>query len=148
MLDPEVRERADQRFQRALDETGARDPRDFYRERLRAIRDLNRDAFDRARGYFETRLIPAVAEDDSDPVAEWMDYGRVLAELTQQGATVRIDPSGRSHPYARPVPLEDLVLHLPVSVREPALPVALPPELSPAQRATFDLLVKGAKRRS
>jgi hypothetical protein len=59
---------------------------------------------------------------------------------------VEIDPTGLAHPYSPPVPADRLVLHLPTSAREPALLVGLPPTLSPAQRASFDLLVKGAVR--
>ncbi|HZG43453.1 MAG TPA: hypothetical protein VEY93_10855, partial [Longimicrobium sp.] len=58
------------------------------------------------------------------------------------GRTVQIDGTGRSREYARPVPLDALVLHLPTSAGAPALVVALPPRLTPHQRAAFDLLVR------
>jgi hypothetical protein len=146
MSDERERERAEARLVEALARTGGRDPREYYRERLRALRDRDEQAFQRAREYYETRLLPAVAREESDPLAEWLDYGRLLAELTAPGRTVEIDPSGLAHPYAPPVPADRLVLHLPTSAREPALLVGLPPTLSPAQRASFDLLVKGAVR--
>jgi hypothetical protein len=128
----------------ALARTGSRDPREYYRERLRALRDRDEQAFQRAREHYEMRLLPAVAREDSDPLAEWLDYGRILAELTTPGRAVEIDPTGLAHPYSPPVPADRLVLHLPTSAREPALLIGLPPALSPAQRASFDLLVKGS----
>lgn len=141
MADEELTRRADARFDRARETTGARDPRDFYRQRLRELKDRDPVAFRRAVDHYDTKLIPAVAGEDSDPIAEWLEYGRLLAELTAPGATVQIDPSGRASPYAPPVDIDRLVLHLPASGRERAIPVGLPPTLSPAQRATFDLLV-------
>lgn len=142
MSDDPLRRTADENFARALARTGARDPRDYYRQRLRELRERDERAFRRALDYFENRLVPAVAEGRSDPIAEWLEYGRVLAQLTADGQTVQVDPSGRARPYAPPVPLDHLVLHLPTSAREPALAVGLPPQLSPAQRAAFELLVK------
>jgi hypothetical protein len=142
--DSELKDRAEQRFLDALRASGARDPRDFYRDRLRELRARDEAAFQRALQYYEERLIPAVAAEDSSPVAEWLEYGRVLAHLSIEGRTVQIDPSGRAHAYAPPVPPDHLVLHLPTAAREPALLVGLPPQLSPAQRATYALLVKQA----
>lgn len=134
--------RADFRFERALQAAEARDPRDFYRERLRELRERDEQAFRRAVEHYESRLIPAVADEGSDPLAEWLEYGRLLAELTTPGETVQIDPTGRASPYSPPVSVDRLVLHLPASAREKAIPVGLPPQLSPAQRAAFDLLVQ------
>lgn len=143
VTEQETKERADQRFEAALEKTGARDPRDFYRERLKELRGRDAAAFRRAVDYYETHLIPAVAQEDTDPLAEWLEYGRVLAELSAPGRTLQIDTTGRAHDYAPPVPLDHLVLHLPTAAREPALVVGLPSELSTAQRATYDLLVTG-----
>ncbi len=141
MADQETRNAAERRFAEALKVTGARDPRDFYRERLRELRSSDQRAFQRAMDHFEQVLLPAVARENSDPVGEWLEYGCLLAALVEPGSAVRIDPTGRSRPYARPVPLEELVLHLPTSGKKKALAVGLPPELSPAQRATYALLV-------
>jgi hypothetical protein len=145
MATQDVRERADRRFEEALKATGARDPRDFYRTRLKELRERSPDAFRRALAYFEERLTPAVAAEGSDPVAEWLEYGRFLATLFAQGRTVQVDAAGRAAAYAPPVPLDHLVLHLPDAAAERALVVGLPPELSPAQRATYDLLVSGSQ---
>lgn len=138
----DLRARADERFERALRETGARDPRNFFRDQLRDLRARDADAFQQALTYFNQRLIPAVADDGSDPIAEWLEYGRVLASLSVPGRTVQVDASGRARDYARPVPMDALVLHLPTSAGAPALVVAIPAKLTPHQRATYELLVK------
>lgn len=142
MSDADLRARADARFQAALEASGARDPREFYREQLRALRAADRQAYDRALSYYEERLIPAVAAEDSDPLGEWLEYGRLLASLSLPGRTVLIDPSGGAADYARPVPADALALHLPESAGRPALLLGAPPKLSPAQRASYELLVK------
>ena len=145
MATQETRDRADRRFEEALKQTGARDPRDFYRKRLRELREQDAEAFRRALAYFEERLIPSVAAEGSDPVAEWLEYGRYLAGLAARGTTMQVDPMGVALPYAPPVPRDHLVLHLPDAASAKALVVGLPPELSPAQRATYDLLVSGSQ---
>lgn len=137
-----VQEIAEERFNAAMERTGARDPRPFYREQLKELKALDADAYQQGAAYYQSTLIPRVAEEDSDPIAEWLEYGRFLASLRARGETVQIDPSGRSAPYRKPAPLDHLVLHLPSSAREPGLPVGIPQELSPAQRASYDLLVK------
>jgi len=138
----DLRARADERFEHALRQAGARDPRDFFRDMLRDLKAANPDAFRRALRYFEETLIPTVADEESDPLAEWLEYGRVLATLTTLGRTVQVDASGRARPYARPAPPDALVLHLPENASHRAMVLGLPPKLSAHQRATFDLLVK------
>jgi len=141
----ELRTRADNRFQEALDRTGARDPRDFYRQRLRELRERDADAYERAIRYFEDRLIPAVADQASDPLTEWLEYGRFLAGLVAPGRTVQVDAGGRARDFEAPVGSDRLVLHIPSSTRDAVMVVGLPPQLSPAQRATYDLLVAGRR---
>lgn len=142
MTDSDLRARAEARYLEALERAGARDPREYYRDRLRELRARDAGAYQRALEHYERRLLPAVARGDSDPLAEWLEYGRLLAELTAGGRTVQVDASGRAHPYAPPAPADALVLHLPTAAREPALLVGLPRRLSPAQRATYELLVR------
>jgi hypothetical protein len=143
MADSPLRAQADRRFEEALAAHGARDPREFYRDQLRGLRERSPQAFEQAVRYYESTLIPGVARAGSDPLAEWLEYGRVLAELSAPGRPVQIDPSGAAAPYSPPVPPDQLVLHLPNASREPAQPIGLPALLSPAQRAAFDLLVRG-----
>lgn len=146
MADAPLRARADERFAAALLEAGARDPRDFYRKQLVALKAADPAAYRRALSYFEDELIPAVARDDSRPLDEWAEYGRVLANLAAPGGrTVQIDAEGRASEYGRPVAADALVLHLPDRTNQPAIVVALPAALTPAQRANFDLLVRQAQ---
>lgn len=141
-MDDDLRALAERRFEEALERTGARDPREFLRGQLRALRSDDAEAYRRALAYYEETLIPAVAAEGSDPLGEWLEFARVLAELTTPGRAVAVDPTGRADDYARPAPPDALVLHLPAAEGRPALPLGLPPELSPHQRAAFDLLVR------
>ena len=140
----ELTERADRVLEEALEATGARDPREFYRERLRELKQANPEGYQEAVSYYRETLIPAVANGDARPLEAWTEYGRVLAEAVTPGRTVSIDATGLAHPYEGPEP-DRLVLHLP-SGSGRALLVGLPPELSPAQRATFDVLVAGKQK--
>lgn len=136
------RERADRRFAEALREVGIPDPRERYRDWLRELRNRDETAFRKALEYFEQQLVPAVADPDSDPFREWTEYGLRLAQRLRPGSVVRVDASGLSRPADANAPLDELVLHLPTSTREKALPIRLPARLSPAQEATVELLVR------
>lgn len=140
----DIRESAQRRFEEALATTGARDPRDFYRKRLRELKESDPLAYRSATEYFEETLIPRVAG-EADPIAEWTEYGRFLAERVSPGQTVRIDTSGRSWEYSPPASPDDLILQLPHASGSPSLLVGLPRELSPAQQASYALLVTGAR---
>jgi hypothetical protein len=138
----ELRAAADARFQVELERSGARDPREFYRETLRSLREQDASAYRRALEYYETTLLPEAARENGDPIGAWLEYGRYLASLTAPGEAVQVDPTGRRLPYAPPVPLDHLVLYLPTAMRQPAMAIGLPPSLSDAQRAAFALLVQ------
>lgn len=140
-----VEERAEARLDAVLKETGARDPRDFYRVQLRELRSEDRAGYGAAVEYYKETLLPRVADPAVDPLAAWTDYGRHLASLRAQGRTVSIDTTGRAAAYASPVDRSSLVLHLPDDRKRPALLVGLPGELSAAQRATYDWLVSGRR---
>jgi hypothetical protein len=141
MTRPDLRAAATRRLEEALRERGARDPRDYYRELMKELRERDPAAFGEANRYYDEVLLPRLADDSLDPLGEWLEYGTVLAGLMVAGEAVQIDPSGRSLPYAGPVPPDAMVLHLPRSSRMPALAIGLPPTLSAPQRATYDLLV-------
>lgn len=145
-MDEAMKETADRRFRTALEESGARDPRDYYRERLRELKAEDPDGYERAVARYEEELIPSIAEGGADPMEAWRAYGRLIAELTARGRTVEVDPSGRSHAYDPPVAPDRLVLHLPDEKKRRALLVSLPAEPSDAQRATYDLLVRGKQK--
>ena len=140
----ETTQAADRALEAAIEETGARDPREFYRERLKELKQSDAAGYERAVAYYRETLIPSVAE-GAPALDAWTEYGRMLAEVSAPGKTVSIDETGRSHPYDGP-DLTRLVLHLPEKAGR-AILVALPPDLSPAQRATYDVLVAGKQRR-
>lgn len=142
-MDEELKQKADERFELALEESGARDPRDHYRQQLRELKASDPEAYEEGVRHYEEELLPDVASGDADPVAAWERFGLRIAELTAEGRTVEIDRTGRSHAYDPPSEQERMVLHLPHDQKEKALLVSLPPEPSTAQRATYDLMVRG-----
>lgn len=144
-MSDDAMQRADRNLEKALAASGARDPRDFYRDRLRELKKANPEGYERAVRYYRETLIPAVASGDQDPLGAWTEYGRKLAEALVQGRTVTIDQTGRAHPFEEPR-ADRLVLHLPDQRGGRALLVGLPPELTPAQQATYDVLVSGKQR--
>ena len=135
---------AGRRLEAALEAHGARDPREFYRERLRELKEADSAAYEQAVSYYRDTLIPSIATGDAEPLDAWTEYGRRLAVALAPGHTVRIDETGRAHTYERPS-RTDLVLQLPDGKGRAVL-VALPSKLSPAQRASYDVLVSGKTR--
>jgi hypothetical protein len=142
-MDEELHKTADERFERALASSGARDPREYYRERLRSLKQADAAAYERAVQYYRETLVPSVASEDGDPLTAWQEYGRFIAELTARGRTVEVDRTGKAHPYHPPTPGDRLVLHIPEGRTTRAMLVGLPAEPSAAQMATYDLLVLG-----
>lgn len=145
-MDEVQKKEADRRFEAALKESGARDPRDFYRTVLRELRQGNPKGYQKAVDHFQNILVPSIASGDSEPLWAWREYGRLIAEVTIQGRTVAIDETGKAEPFDPNAPLDRLVLHLPEARGRKALLVSLPTDPSPAQRASYDLLVTGKHR--
>jgi hypothetical protein len=143
MDDP--RTTADARLDQALAGADIRDPRPGCRDRLRALRAVDADAFSQALAYFETTLVPAIAG-GAEPLSEWVDYGRFLAERGGGGSgrVLALDASGRARPY-EPPPAGELVLFVPGDTRRPVTPLLEPQTLSAPQQATLDLLVRGRR---
>ena len=139
---------ADRRLEEALAARGARDPREFYRARLRELKQAHPTGYAEAVAYYKNTLLPAVAGGDAPPLQAWTEYGRRLAEATAPGRTVAVDATGRARPYVSPPAEGDLILHLPDPSADGyrALLVGLPAEPTPAQRATFDVLVEGKQK--
>jgi hypothetical protein len=135
---------ADAALEAALQASGARDPREFYRERLRELKRLRPHEYDSAAAYYTETLIPQVARGEREPLEAWTEYGRRLAVALAPGRTVGIDETGSARPWEGG--LDRLVLHLPDENGARALLVGLPPQLSDAQRATYDVLVAGKQR--
>ncbi len=146
MMDQELHDRADQIFEDALGKTGAKDPREFYRKRLREMKAENPDAYGEAVAYYQNELVPSIAEAGDDPLMAWQQFGCRMAELTVTGTPIEIDTTGRRRPYAPPTPADRMVLHIPQGSKGRALIIGLPPELSAAQLATYDLLVAGRQK--
>jgi hypothetical protein len=136
---------AERALETALAEAGARDPREFYRERLRELKRSRPEEYQKAVAYYTETLLPGVAEKPQDALVAWTEYGRRLAEALAPGRTVEIDESGRARPYDGSAGGR-LILHLPKDGGARALLVALPRTLSLAQRATYDVLVSGKQR--
>jgi hypothetical protein len=136
---------AEDALEAALAASGARDPREFYRERLRELKRLRPQEYQSAVSYYTDTLIPQVAGGERDPLEAWTEYGRRLAVALAPGRTVGIDPTGRAHAWEGKQH-DQLVLHLPDEKGARALLVGLPPTLSDAQRATYDVLVAGKQR--
>ena len=145
-MDPAIKEAADRRFDEALESTGARDPREFYRKALRELKEVDSAAYDRAVGHFQEVLVPSIASGGAEPLAAWREYGCLIAEATAEGRTVEVDETGLSGPFTPESPLDRMVLHLPDGRGGRAILVSLPPNPTPAQRATYDLLVMGKHR--
>jgi len=144
-MSDEITRQADQALEAALEVSGARDPREFYRERLRELKQADTDGYQEAVAHYRDTLIPSVADGSAAPLDAWTEYGRRLAEALSPGRTVSIDETGKEHPYEGP-DLSRLILHVPDHTGTRALLVGLPPNLSAAQRATFDVLVSGKHR--
>jgi len=138
---------ADAALEAALTASGARDPREFYRERLRELKRASPGEYESAVAYYRDTLIPEVAAGEGDPLHAWTEYGRRLAAALAPGRTVGVDETGLAHEYQGPE-RDRLVLHLPHANGARALLVGLPPSLTPAQRATYDVLVDGKQRSS
>lgn len=138
--------RAEVRLEEAITAAGARDPREFYRARLKQLREQSIEAYHKAVEHYRGVLVPSIADDEAEPLAAWTEYGRQLALLSAEGRTLTLDTSGLARPYEAPADRDALVLHLPDDRRQKALVVGLPIELSPAQRAAYDWLVAGRNR--
>ncbi len=94
----DIRARADARLEEALAAAGMADPRPASRDRLKALNAASSTAFARAVDYFEHTLVPAVAG-GAEPLTQWLEYARVLAEASGPGRTVIVDRGGRARPY-------------------------------------------------
>lgn len=136
---------ADRRLEEALAATGARDPREFYRERLRDLKREDAHGYEQAVEHYKEVLIPEVGSGRADPLEAWTEYGRRLAQALAPGRTVVIDATGRARTWEGPT-AKELVVHLPEARGGRALLVGLPADLSDAQRATYDVLVAGKQR--
>lgn len=140
------RKEAERRLEEALASSGARDPREFYRDMLRQLKADSVPNYHRAVEYYDAVLVAEIASGGKEPLRAWLGYGRTLAELMAPGLTVDVDRSGLSRPHDPDDCGDHLVLHIPEARNRRAILVGLPVELSGAQRATYDFLVRGKQR--
>ncbi len=134
---------ADSRYSEAVASTGARDPREFYREMLRTLRERSEAEYAEAVAGYQEGVVRGIAERGIDPLEAWLAFGVELAGRVHPGRAVVIDSSGRAAPFSPPPRWEALILHLPEARGVRAIPVSIPPRPSDAQKATLDLLVRG-----
>lgn len=139
----ELQARANACLEDSLATSPLQDPRSSYRDRLRTLKAQDSAAFERALRYFQEVLVPRVADQTGDPLAEWLEYGRLLAELSGPGRFVGVDATGRARPHEVVSDGSALLLHLPDDARAGAFVLALPRRPTRAQQATVDLLVSG-----
>ena len=64
-MDPAIKAEADRRFEAAMKAADARDPRDFYRKSLRALKESDPKGYDRAVDHFREVLVPGIASGES-----------------------------------------------------------------------------------
>ncbi len=133
-----AKRRAEELTEKAVAAGAFEDFREPYRARLRWLKDSQPQAFTRALAHFNNVLVPNIAA-GNDAIAEWVEYGKLLGELSGRGRVLSIDASGKAAPLSE---LRGLILHVPDDLSVPALPLAMPRELSDAQRATMQLLIK------
>jgi hypothetical protein len=138
-MDDTAKRRADDATQAAINAGPFDDFRDTYRVRLRWLKDSQPQAFTGALSHYNDVLVPNIAG-GADPIAEWVEYGKLLGELSGKGKTVVIDETGRASDFDGD--FGGVILHLPEDQNVPAMALAIPKQLSEAQRATLDLLVK------
>lgn len=143
MADTEEQERADRRFEEALERTGARDPRAVYRTLLKELKSQSEERYRETVGRWRSEVVEPLADGEAEPLERWLRFGAELARDLHPGRTVVVDEAGRAAPHRGTPSWRELVLHLPDAKRVRAIPVSLPPEPSPAQQATVDLLVEG-----
>lgn len=144
-MSSDPKQAAEARFAEALAATGARDPRNYYRDKLRELKHNNPEGYAEGVAYYQQTLIPSIAGGKADPLEAWRDYGLLIARLTAPGRPVSVDPDGRSRPFQPPGERNDMVLHMPGKRRAHPILVTLPPKPSAAQMATFDWLVAGRR---
>jgi len=140
-MDKATRTELDRRLEAAFGEAGLADARVGFRERLRDLKSTQPEAFDGAVDYYESTVGPAILE-GGNPLETWVEYGRLLGSLSDDGRLTTIDSTGRAVDWTGPVRAGDLVLFVPESGRN-ALVVLAPAAPSAAQSATIQLLVEG-----
>lgn len=137
-MDDTVKTQVEAQTARAITDGPYEDFREAYRERLRWLKEARPTAFAEARAAYDA-LVEEIAR-GSNPVEQWLEYGKQLGELSGRGKIVGIDASGRSVQATSDG--STVILHLPDDISVPALPLAVPRNISEHQKSTIDLLVR------
>ena len=138
-MDDTPKVRAEELTEKAIARAPITDFRPAYRERLRWLKDNQPQAFSIALGHYNDVLVPNIAN-GAEPISEWIEYGKRLAELSGKGKVLRVDETGRADDFTADI--GGLVLYVPDDTAIPALALAVPREPSDAQRATLELLIR------
>lgn len=136
------RTHAESRLEAALAAAGLEDSRPALRARLKLLRERDEAAFARAVRHYEDEVVPALAG-AAAPLDVWLEYARMLGELSAGGQFLSIDADGLAAPWSAPYRPGTLVLHLPNDAALPALAAAVPLSPSSAQQAAQGLLLQG-----
>ena len=64
---------ADRRLVEALNASGERDPRDYYRDQLKELKGSNPEGYDTAIEYYRNKLIPLIASGEAEPILAWTE---------------------------------------------------------------------------
>ncbi len=145
-------ERAAARLADTLATAGVQDPRDAYRTALKAFKVARPDAFADALRHYSEVLVPRIADQGAEPLAEWLAYGHRIAELAGGGSYFVIDESGRAESVGPSSATgadaaggagRELRIFVPRDAALPAFVLAAPADLSGPQRASVELLVRG-----
>lgn len=144
-VEPETQQNADERLAKALERTGAGDPRGPCRLLLRSIKEKDDPTYAAAIDRFES-TVRAIADESTEPLEAWIAFARHLAEALDPGTDVVVDATGRSAPLQSDGSWSDLILHIPDDPKRRTSLVNAPPEPSDAQAAAIELLVNGKLR--
>lgn len=93
----DVRDRADTRYERAVDRRETLDLRPACRQLLKRLRQVDESDYEAAVRRYQEELLPAIASGGEDPVQAWTRYGRWLADRLTPGELVAVDATGRGH---------------------------------------------------
>ena len=139
-MDDTAKGQVDVRTAEAINNGPFQDFRETYRQQLRWLKETNPQGFSQALNYYNDVLARNIAAGYA-PLLEWLEYGRTLAQLSGPGTVYSIDEGGRAQPAGELSGETNMLLHLPDDSNARVFPIAMPRALSPAQQATFDLLV-------
>ena len=139
-----MKKNADTILEEMLENKPVRDPRIICREQLQKLREIDRRAYQKALNYYEETLLSEITGGKENCLSSWENYACFVANLCDPGIVVEIDTDGNQLNREDPTFADRMLLHMPEVTSRRAIAVTLPLELSVAQDATYQLLVKGS----